>query len=63
MNVDKVHMECYLTRHQVLVTVIRSETFCDGALQKCVFYLSTGPYIWDFCFAFAACTFKYAQTS
>lgn len=46
MNVDKMHG----ARHEVLVTVICSKTFVVGALQKCVFYRSAGPYIWDFCF-------------
>ena len=63
MNVDKVHRECYMARHRVLVTVICSKTFVVGALQKCVFYRSAGHYIWDFCLSFAACTFKHAQTS
>jgi hypothetical protein len=61
MNVDKVHRECYLARHQVLVIVICSKTVVG--VQKCVFYHATGDYIWDFCFPFAACTFKHTQAS
>jgi len=30
MKVDKVHWECYLAKHQVLVTIFRSKTFVVG---------------------------------
>ena len=33
MNVDKVHRECYLARHQVLVTVVCSKTFVVRTVQ------------------------------
>lgn len=41
--------DCYMTRQQILVTTICSETFIVGALQECLFHSSSGHCIWDLC--------------
>jgi hypothetical protein len=60
-NVYKVHRDCFQERHRVLVTTVCSETFIIGALQKCLFYCSSGRCIWDLCISLAPCTITHAQ--